>query len=388
VNLDEFIKERSTAGRMDSEGSFTVDSLAALRTTLASGLPEPHYYLFHILQGLIQSGATEIKVAIGPRENRISFLDPERSFTDLEALAATFKDGLSVASNDPLEQVMVGMTCSLSDHMDRAEFLYDSECVRVTEGGLEHLTTVHPSTPAVVLRRHLETGLSFSWSRIWGARKEEFRIRKRFEHSPVPLSIAGLLTEPRNSWRRGEQEGHFALLEVAVLGTDNHRGEPLGEAREVEGSAWMLRCGSSHPEPKGTDLVIAPNLFVAALDGTQPVMAQELEHRWEFRQWTLCFTTHTEGPAEIQFVKNGCHLQTHQADLGLPGLRIVAPAEGLKVDASGYQVVENDAFRARLEEARALIGKAVEMLKAEDLRGALLAGGDDPDEVLSRFNWL
>ncbi|MCA9778642.1 MAG: hypothetical protein KC800_18065, partial [Candidatus Eremiobacteraeota bacterium] len=71
--MDEFINQRTAGGKMESEGSFTVDSLAALRKTLSSALPEPHYYLFQILQGLIQAGAGEIKVAIGRRENRISF---------------------------------------------------------------------------------------------------------------------------------------------------------------------------------------------------------------------------------------------------------------------------------------------------------------------------
>ena len=388
MNVDEFINQRSADGKMESEGSFSVDSLAALRKTLSSALPEPHYYLFQILQGLVQAGACDIKVAIGRRENRISFHDPERRFTDLEALAATFDTGLSVASNNPLEQVMSGMPCSLGDHIDLAEFHYDQETVKLTTEGVEHLTSSRPATPQIVLRRHMERGLSFSWSRIWGARKEELRIRKRFEHSPVPLSIAGLPTEPRSSWRRGVEEGHFALLELAVLGKNNHRGEPLVEPKDVEGSSWLLRCGTSHHQPEGSDLVIAPNLFVAGLDGTEPVMAEELEHRWNLRKWTICFTTHTGGPAEIVFVRNGCHLQTHQVDLGISGLRLVAPADDLTVDASGYQVVENDAFEAVVKEAKNLVEKAVEMLKAEDLATALAAGGDDPQEVLSRFDWL
>jgi len=66
----------------------------------------------------------------------------------------------------------------------------------------------------------------------------------------------------------------------------------------------------------------------------------------------------------------------------------VAPADDLTVDASGYQVVENDAFEAVVKEAKNLVEKAVEMLKAEDLATALAAGGDDPQEVLSRFDWL
>jgi hypothetical protein len=389
VNVDEFINQRSAdGGKIESEGSFSVDSPSALRKILSSALPEPHYYLFQILQGLVQAEASDIKVAIGRRENRISFQDPSRRFADLEALAATFNQGLSVSSNEPMEQIMSGMTTALGDHINVAEFIYDQERVVVNHDGVEHSTSSKASPSCIVLRRVMEKGLSFSWSRIWGARKEEFRIRKRFEHSPLPISIAGLPTEPHSTWRRGVEEGHFALLELAVFDGGNHRGERLGETRPVSGSDWLRRCGSAHKKAEGTDLAIAPNLFAAGLKGDQPVSADDLEEKWNTRQWTLCFTSHTDRPAQVLFVRNGCNLDSRSYDLGLNGVQIVASADDLTVDASGYQVVDNEALQTRIQEARALVGRVVELLKAEDLRQAVEAGGDDPDEVLSRFDWL
>jgi hypothetical protein len=388
VNVDEFINQRAADGKLESEGSFAVDSLAALRKTLSSALPEPHYYLFQLLQGLVEAGAGDIKVAIGRRENRISFSDPNKRFTDLEALAATFNQGLSVSSNDPLDLVMTGLTTALGDHINKAEFIYDMEHVTVTADGVEHSTATRASSPHIVLRRVVEKGLSFSWSRIWGARKEEFRVRKRFEHSPISISIAGLPTEPHSTWRRGEQEGQFALLEVAVFDGQNHRGEPLGETQPVESSKWLRRCGTAHKKAEGTDLAIAPNLFAAALEGDQPVPSDELDCKWDTRQWTFCFTSHVEEPTEILFVRNGCNLATYPIDLGVSGLQIVAPADDLLVDASGYQIVDNEAFQARISEAKEFVQKLIELLRAEDLRQAVAAGDDDPDEVLGRFDWL
>ena len=388
VNVDDFINQRTADGKMESEGSFSVDSLSALRKTLSSALPEPHYYLFQLLQGLVQAGASDIKVAIGRRENRISFQDPEKRFTDTDALAATFNEGLTVSSNNPLEQVMSGMTTALSDHIHKSEFLYDQEKVSVTTDGIEKATTSKASEPCVVFRRTIEKGLSFSWSRIWGARKEEFRIRKRFEHSPLPISIAGLPTEPHSSWRRGVEEGHFALVEVAVLDGKNHRGEPIDKTQPVSGSDWLRRCDSIHKKAEGPDLAIAPNLYAAALKNGQPVSADDLEEEWSTRLWTLCFTSHTDAPGQLLFVRNGCNLESRSFDLGIGGLQIVAPADDLTVDASGYKIVENGMLNARISEARSLVDRVVELLKTEDLRKAVTDGGDDPDEVLGRFDWL
>ena len=66
----------------------------------------------------------------------------------------------------------------------------------------------------------------------------------------------------------------------------------------------------------------------------------------------------------------------------------MAPADDLTDDASGYKIVENGMLNARISEARSLVDRVVELLKTEDLRKAVTDGGDDPDEVLGRFDWL
>lgn len=393
MNLDEFIEKRTGDGKLDSVGDFTLDSLAALRKTLASTLPEAHYYLFQILQGLVRAGAQGVKVGIGRRENKISFTDAGQVFANLEDLASRFSKGLSVASNDPLDLVMSGMITSLGAHIAGADFYYENEKISVSVDGLSHGTMGAPAPQAaIVFRRNLEKGLSFSWSRIWGARKEEFRIRKAFEYSPINLSIAGLSTTPHSSWRRAEDgEDHFALVEAAVLASSpvNHCGEVQTKIRRAPGSACLYHCSSLDETPGGAEHAVAPNLLMLAMDESGDPIERTLEEsEWEQRLWTFCFTSLTDQASEIAFVRNGFTLPRLKPDLGFPGLKVVAPADDLTVDASGYQLVENDAYAARVEQARRLAQRVVDILKTEDLKAAVSQTGREAGEVLKRFDWV
>ena len=229
MSLDDFIERCVAAGLFESEGTFTVDSLGAFRKTLAAALPEPHYYLFQVLQGILKAGGQDVKVAVGRLDNKITFQDPGRFFANLDLLASHFQKGLSVASNHPLDLMMSGLVTSLGCQIERAEYYCGHHKLTVGLQGLKQETVSRVAqTPYILFRRAQEKGLTGSWSRIWGARKEEFRIRKSFEYSVTPIQIAGLPTNPKASWRRLlEGEERFALLEVAVLSphTPNHCGE-------------------------------------------------------------------------------------------------------------------------------------------------------------------
>jgi hypothetical protein len=392
MNLDEFITKCSGEGELESEGSFSVDSLGALRKTLASALPEPHFYLFQLLQPLIQAKSSDIKVAIGRRENRISFQDTNQVFSDLDALEGKFQKGLSVASNNPLELIMSGLVTSLGCHVSSAELHYGHQKLAVTVDGLSRTKLVRETPPVLVLRRSLEKGLSYSWSRIWGARKEEFRIRKAFEHSPIPVSIAGLDTVPRAGWRRGiEGDGKLALAEVAVLALEapNHRGESQEKLKRVDGEPRLYVCEPARSTPEGTDLAVAPNLFMMACDDEGAPLEQDLtEKAWQKRRWTVCFTNCGNEKAAILFVRNGLSVERQEIDFKLPGLHLVAPADDLSVDATGYKLVRNEALQKRIEEAKWVVFKAQESLQKLPLAHNLQNLGQDPERLRADFPWL
>ncbi len=391
MSLDQFIEKCSEAGSVESEGAFSVDSLAALRKTLASALPEPHYYLFQILQSLVGARAGSIKVAIGRRENRMTFTDPEGIFSDLASLESRFQKGLSVASPSLLDQMMSGLVTSLGCHVSSAELHYGRERLVVSVDGVKRaILAKEVTTPFVILRRSLEKGLTYSWSRIWGARKEEFRVRKSFEHSPIPLNIAGLPTVPRSNWRRGfEGDGHLALVEVAILSSKpNHCGENLDTLEALEGHPGFYSC-RREPESEGTDTAVAPNLAMLCLDtDLNPVAGEISASQWNERKWTICFTNCGHAEAEFLMIRNGFSMVRESLPVSLPGVQIVGPADDLDVDASGYRLVHNEKLEARKEEARTLIDEIARQLSRKALEEALKRAGGDP-EILSRdFSWL
>lgn len=393
MNVDEFIAQRGGEGEHDSEGDFTVDSLAAFRTTLAASLPEPHFYLFQALQALVKCRTSEVKVAVGRRENKITFHDQGGFLSDLDALASRFRPSLTVASNDPYDLIMSSLVTSLGSHVNRAELCYGDHKISVGLDGLSRATLDHPvDFPTLHFYRTMEKGLSFSWSRVWGARKEEFRIRKAFEYSPLPLSIAGLTTSPHSRWRRGvDGEEHFALLEAVVLSSErpNHRGEAHQDFKRAENSCFFVGRPVHKSGDEGEETAVAPNLLMLFLDGDLEPRTDGLsEHDWQARDWSLCLTSHLDRPSEITFVRNGCSLERATLDLGCPGVQVVAPADDLQVDASGYQLVRNALFEARCEQAREICHRVTQRLKNEDLTALLQASGWDPKSVLSRFSWL
>ncbi len=393
MHLDEFIEKCSGQGRIESEGSFSVDSLAALRKTLASALPEPHYYLFQLLQSLVLAEASDIKVGIGRRENRISFHDKNRTFADLDEVAAKFQKGLSVAANSPLDLFMSGLVTALGCHIASAEFHSGYEKLVVSVNGLSRTKlSREASTPTIHLQRSLKRGLSYSWSRIWGARKEEFRIRKSFEYSPIPISVAGLDTSPRSGWRRAlDGDERYALAEVAFLsaGRANHRGEAQEVVTRVPTSPFLHHCQAQEKRAEGSEVSVAPNLFFMAVDpeGT-PLETAFCAEKWGQRQWTVCLTNGANAKANILFVRNGCTVLQTEADLGLPGLHLVAPADDLQVDATGYQLVKNKAFQVRMQQAQRKVQESKRILESQDLTTALQAMGKDPESILADFDWL
>lgn len=393
MSLESFIEKCRAAGLFDSESGFSVDSLAAFRKILASALPETHFYLFQTLQAIVKAECQEIKVSIGRRENRISFLDTQRYFANLNTLAGHFQKGLSVASSHPLDLMMSGLVTSLGAHMDGAEISCGHQKLTVGIQGLKQEKLARPvPTPHIVFRRAQERGMMASWSRIWGARKEEFRVRKGFEYSVTPLVIAGLATCPRANWRRmlgGEEK--FALLEVAVLAPQNpnHRGEHQSRPDRVDESPGLYFGHPPQHDPEGQAIAVAPSLMMLALNSAeQPIPEAVPPESWNKRRWTLCFTNCGNSEAEIAFVRNGFTIARESVPLGVDGLKIVAPADHLEVDASGYALVKNDRYAATLDEAAGLIGKTKKFVSSESLESGLKSLHRPADETLRECGWL
>jgi hypothetical protein len=237
-------------------------------------------------------------------------------------------------------------------------------------------------------------GLSFAWTRIWGARGEEGDLQRRFEFAAPPLKIAGLATCPGSSWR-GEVPlaagcGRVILMEAAVLDPDrpNHRGPEFAELSKP-GNSSEVRCFHRLAfNDRGEALALGSG----AADG-------------QTRRWSFYRTAGRDAQATIWWIRHGMTVEKTYADLGLPGVLILAPADGLDLDASGYALARNERFEARVRQAgelgRQTLGSVTREQLAELLRqpGLQLGLAANPvqgqetaavptvDELLAAFDW-
>jgi hypothetical protein len=345
--MDSYIEDRRQEGQLDSEGVFTVDALSALRKTLASALPEPHYYLLQIAQGLVAGGASGIEVAVGRHATRFRFRDAEGVFSDLEAARERLGKALTLSSPRPLDLLLTGMATAIGSEMDRADLTaagerrslqvsYQLAAVVDRPAAME----VEP-TALLELHRTASMGLSFGWSRIWGARSEEEELQKRFEFAQPPLRIAGLAPTPGSFWSKQASGGAAPgepgpfLTEVAVIEAEppHHRGPELGLTRCPQRRAFTAAGEALKLDPEAAE--------------------------WQRRRWTFMATSGAAQQAEVTWIRHGLVLETTSHELGLPGLRVLAPAEGLDVDASGYSLVRNHKLEARLRQARELVARTL-----------------------------
>ncbi len=384
LDIESFIEQSRGAGQLESEGSFDVDSFGALRKTLSSSLPEYHYCLFQIVQGLVRAGVKEIKVAIGRQGTKFSFLDVNEAFKDRDNLLARLNGTLSLSTNKAKGLLVSGIATALGSDVTVAT-LWGGGTDKALRLAIGEASVVDaqssPEFTFLELRRASTQHLTFNWSRIWGARKEEFRLRKRFEQSPVKLSIAGLKTSPSTLWRRevppAGSAGPVVLLEAVVLAGEhpNHCGEDPGWVLPLEGRVDLYGNSpvepdfeAAHHEDDADDVEHeAEDLFLLALDQDgNPVTEAVDKSRWSERLTTLSFTSGQE--SSVSFVRNGCLYGPYERDLGFAGLRAVLNGDDLKVDATGYALVENDKFEQKLEQARELAQKATQHLSLDDLK--------------------
>lgn len=411
--METYIEGQRHQGQFDSQGVFTLDTLAALRITLASSLPEPHYYLFLLIQGLLAGSASAIEVAIGRHSTRIGFDDPHDLFTDLEAMRERLGRGLTLSSPNPQDMVLAGMATSVGQEMDRADLFGpnpDGETNVALEISLRQAQVVeHPggrptSHSTIFLHRNVSQSQSFAWTRVWGGRREEGEILRRFEHADPPVKVAGLATSPAPLWPDGIDPvgslGPIILLEGAILaepGQPAHRAhsthpmlpavDELGEEISPElNSRLSQRASLPQDEPP-----LPRCLFRRAFSGSGEILPGDLAPEiWRRRRWTFFFTSHRQSQACVAWVRHGMTMERQVVDLGWPGLYLLAPADDLDVDASGFSLVHNAKLEQRLDEGRELLRRVAASIGLADLVQLMeRLGKPQETELMSKaFPWL
>lgn len=411
--MESYIQQQRHQGELDSEGAFTVDTFAALRITLASALPEPHYYLFLLLQGLVAGGAESIEIAIGRHSTRLGFDDLRDRFCDLGVLKDRLWRGLTLSSQHSEDMLLAGMATSVGQEMDRADLFGpnpDGEphsCLAVSLRQAQ--VCDHPggrptSNSTVFLHRNVSASQSFAWTRVWGGRREEGEVLRRFEHADPPLKVAGLATSPSPLWPDGLDAvpglGPIILLEAAVLAETGqpahrvHSTHPMLPAFDEVGEEISpeLHSRLGDRAPTTYDGFPLPRcLFRRAFGPDGEIVAGELHPEvWQRRRWSLFLTSHRQKEACVVWVRYGMTIGRQRVDLGQSGLFLVAPADGLDIDASGFGLVHNARLESRLEQARELVRTVAASIQVSDVEELMERVGrpSDAEPVVNAFSYL
>ena len=408
MEMESYIQEQRHQGTLDSEGAFSIDTFAAFRITLASALPEPHYYIFLILQGLIAAQTERIEVAIGRNSTRFGFHDAHEQLSSLEAIQERVGRGLTLASPRPQDMVLVGMATSVGQEMDRADLIPagSQPALQLSTQKIE-IVALPERRPraehsAVVLHRNISSTQSFAWTRVWGARREEGEVLRRFEHSAPPVKVAGLPTSPRPLWSTLDPVGEFGpliLLEAAVLAEPHspahraHSVHPMLPAHDELGEEISpeLNARLSFSFQQGEHELPPRCLFRRAFTSSGEAVSGEISpETWQRRRLTIFFTSRQRPETEIIWVRHGFTLERERIDLGWPGVYVIAPAEELDMDASGFGIVSNARYEQRLQEAKEVIGTVASSLSLGQV-GELLERLEQVEQltvIASAFPWL
>jgi hypothetical protein len=287
------------------------------------------------------------------------------------------------------------MATAVGSEMDRAD-LHIAYAPRSLQISLDEASLVERAdghrNPLCYLELHrsVSKGLSFAWTRIWGARGEEGDLQRRFEFATPPLKVAGLTTSPGSGWRQEvapvANVGRLILLEAAVIDTDrpNHRGPNLPAVGTSAETAVRCLCKRAFN-----------------LQG-EPVELPDDSPQWEQRRWSFYGTASAQVESTVWWIRNGMTVERTFLDLGTPGLLVLAPADELDLDASGYAIVRNDRFQAQvvraIELARMTVGSvskhdlAERLAKPETAAALVLTPSDLPsptvEELLAEYAWL
>lgn len=360
--MDSFIEEKIQAGQLESQGTFSVESVSAIRKTLASALLEPHYYLFQIVQGLVAARAAKIEIAIGRESVVLSFTDEHNIFSDLKLIKAHLFTGLSLSSSKPLDLLLTGLATAIGQEMEQAQ-LYAADsasCLQISTEELQLVALKKPSPSArIELKRASVQSLSFGWTRIWGAMNDETELQYRFQFCSPPIKIAGLPTSPTSSFRAevplSGAAGRLLILEAAVLSESS-------PSHQV-----------SYP-PKSGELknLTARSLVAKSFDSSgEELSVSPLDKKWPLRSCTIYACPGSWQEAKIWWIRNGMIVECTQLDLGFPGLIVLTSADELDLDASGYRIVKNLGYEKVCQKLSHLSSKVLSMFSHKEVEHAV-----------------
>lgn len=389
MSVDDFLAEQTAQGAHDSEGIFTLDLSKASDRLTQFRLPSPHHYLLKVLQIASALGANDITFRMERFRTAVYFRAPESgAVADSEAIYLAFSDPLTV--RDPLlNDLVTALLGSLTE--DAKEVLWS-----YSEGhrGRRVLIRGHQfEARDFILSKPLEKGefpcaysISVLHPKTWKFWECSRRIAGALQvveqaspFSRVRIKLDGrvLSTAPSNSFLR-----HRARK--GVLGSTFYQPYRIASYRLAEEDGFRIQ------RPHAANYVVRENdlnLWASATrlrntlrpDGrSSPAWVLQFRDRTgdlSLRQVSrkpLCRSLIAFSPVEVRaevplrltVVRNSVVVldeEVPQWSERLPflkGCTVILHDRDLPTDLTGFQVIQDEKFEARLQSLEGQVNAA------------------------------
>lgn len=358
--LNAFLEAQRAGGRLESSGEFTLALEKAREKLKKFQLADATFYLLKVFQAAVCAGTDHVDIRLTRNQVQLSFwlpdgpdvLEPEELLT---AMAA------EPPSNDsPLRHLAIGLNAGLAadpvsvvwarwvtPHRGRALDIRDQDLTLLDDPPIPS-SLKHPGQGRLFLFRLTKpASLSLSGS----CAQEHTSVVLRCGFAPVGVRLDG--RPLRSTWRGAptsdlhQYSAPYYLVERYVL---NH---PAGIHFRRPGLEAYRRTASTYVSKRTTPTLGggAPTFCYDFVDphgqpAVLPPPGQDL----------VCSAAASlplalRGPAVVAFVKHGVLIDPKIVCNNGGGAFCVLPANGLSVDLSEFQVIEDEAYRAAVREA-------------------------------------
>jgi len=362
-SLAKRLQDLESEGTRDSEGAFTVDLATALSKLQRFQLAEPGGYLLGARQVVNALGCESASFKLGLRTTRVDFTLAYTESVSATSLAMALSGRANWAS-PAARHLGIALRAGLGGGAREVVWTLGTSDRLVLRPGSEAIVNSGPEEGMVRARIEFKRAgglLQSIRARFSCEDHHSLCERSRFSKARVRLDGRDLEQGPMESpkedrpwyWGRSEPyylmkgflgpatglpEFHFPdvdLRKTALLGEGLYRSNEFKDCDDhyrLRG----IRFGSKRPEP---------TLLHYFDENCQGSRVGECFSIGCGAAFDLHLTL--SGPSTLTWVIDGVSLEPVPMNLGCPGLRCVASAEGLRVDLTEFSVVDDAVSTAR-----------------------------------------
>jgi hypothetical protein len=367
ADIDSFLSDERRAGRHESTGQFTLDAARAIARLEGAGLENPTDYLALMLRAASLLGAVGVEVNIGVREVRARWSFPHHPYVSADRLADALHrgEGFDEASR------LLGLTLVTAGGREVEWSLGVGHYLRLLQGRLECGSaslngpdmegTLTVRRTGNLLRQLFQARDRAEEQRVLDTRGRYSHVAITVDRRPIargwPRSVHPYI---RGQWTDYMTVAHYYLME-GYVGPSNRlpaftfplqQGEEMAtvsqEAHSLYRNNRFLLMGDYY-EQKPRRSVVASDQNLLEMDTLFQAFLGVEPGQSVGAAFALPMTL--SGQSQLILLLDGVATQPKAVDLGLPML-CVASARGLKTDISSLSVVEDEAYRQRLDALR------------------------------------